>query len=85
MGEEGLKDYSRAPKRSPSRTFPEIEEKVLRIRKEKGYRKRRITYFLLIEDGIHLLREHHKKYLEKKWSEQEKESEKGILSCKVGL
>ena len=23
MGEEGLKDYSRAPKRSPSKTFPE--------------------------------------------------------------
>ena len=36
FGEVGLQDRSRRPKRSPRRTPPEVEEKVLRLRKERG-------------------------------------------------
>ncbi|MCD6171582.1 MAG: helix-turn-helix domain-containing protein [Thermoplasmata archaeon] len=53
-GEKGLEDLSRRPKRSPFKTSSYIEEKVLKIRKERGYGRRRISYFLLVEEGIYL-------------------------------
>jgi len=30
----------------------DIEEKVIKIRKQRGYGKRKISYFLLLEEGI---------------------------------
>jgi len=54
-GEKGLEDVSRRPKRSPLRTPLPIEEKVLKIRKEKGYGRRRIAWFLLREEKIELI------------------------------
>jgi len=53
-GEKGLKDLSRRPKRSPFKTSSYIEGEVLKIRKERGYRRGRISYFLLVEEGIYL-------------------------------
>jgi len=53
-GEEGLRDLSRRPKRSPFKTPDEIEEKVMKMWKERGYGKRRIAYFLFLEEGIEL-------------------------------
>lgn len=50
----GLEDRSRKPRSSPFKTASYIEEKVLKIRRERGYGKRRITYFLFIEEGIEL-------------------------------
>ncbi|MBC7189630.1 helix-turn-helix domain containing protein, partial [Candidatus Aerophobetes bacterium] len=53
-GEKGLEDLSRRPKRSPFKTPSYIEKKVLKIKKERDYGKRRISYFLLVEEGIYL-------------------------------
>ena len=54
-GEKGLEDASRKPKRSPGRTAQAIEEKVLKMRKEKDYgRRRRSAWFLLTEEKIKL-------------------------------
>lgn len=53
-GEKGLEDLSRRPKRSPFKTSSYIEKKVLKIKKERDYGKRRISYFLLVEEGIYL-------------------------------
>lgn len=50
----GLEDRSRKPRSSPFKTASYIEEKVLKIRRERGYGKRKITYFLFIEEGIEL-------------------------------
>jgi len=49
-----LEDRSRRPKSPPFKSCPYIEDKVLKIRRERSYGKRRITYFLLIEEGIEL-------------------------------
>ena len=54
-GEEGLKDLSRRPKRCPWRTALPIEKKVISMRKEKGYGRRRIAWFLLREEKIELI------------------------------
>jgi len=51
-GEKGLKDISHRPRLSPKRVSENIEKKVIKIRKERGYGKRRIFYFLLLEEGI---------------------------------
>jgi putative transposase len=53
-GEEGLKDLSRRPKRCPWRTVLPIEKKVISMRKEKGYGRRRIAWFLLREEKIEI-------------------------------
>jgi len=53
-GEKGLEDLSRRPKRCPWRTPLPIEEKVISMRKEKGYGRRRIAWFLLREDNIEI-------------------------------
>lgn len=53
-GEKGLKDISHKPHFSPKRVSLDIEKKVIKIRKERGYGKRRISYFLLLEEGINL-------------------------------
>jgi transposase len=53
-GEKGLEDVSRRPRRSLRRTPFSVEEKVLKMRKEKGYGRRRIAYFLQKEDRIKL-------------------------------
>jgi len=45
-GEGGLLDQSRKPRNSPRKVGKEIEEKVIKIRKETNYGKRRISYFL---------------------------------------
>ena len=52
--EKGLEDLSRRPKRCPLRTPLPIEEKVIRMRREKGYGRRRIAWFLLKEDKIEI-------------------------------
>ncbi len=52
--DRGLEDLSRRPRSSPFKTPSHIEEKVLKIRRERGYGKRRINYFLLIEEGLYL-------------------------------
>ena len=39
--EKGLEDLPRRPKRSPFKTPHNMEEKVLKIRRERGYVKRR--------------------------------------------
>lgn len=58
-----LKDRSRRPKSSPFKSCPYIEDKVLKIRRERDYGKRRITYFLLVEEGVNrAFGEYHKKY-----------------------
>ena len=61
-GEEGLRDLSRRPKRSPFKTPDEIEEKVMKMWKERGYGKRRIAYFLFLEEGIELIKKILKRY-----------------------
>ena len=53
-GEEGLRDLSGRPKRSPFKSPKKIEEKVMKMWKERGYGKRRIAYFLFLEEGIEL-------------------------------
>ena len=53
-GEKGLEDASRRPRRSPRRTPLPIEAKVLKMRKEKGYGRRRIAWFLLRENNIEI-------------------------------
>ena len=53
-GEKGLRDVSRRPRRSPRRTSLPMEAKVLKMRKEKGYGRRRIAWFLLRENNIDL-------------------------------
>ncbi|MEE9191932.1 MAG: helix-turn-helix domain-containing protein [Candidatus Aerophobetes bacterium] len=63
-GEKGLKDVSRRPKRCPWRTPLPIEEKVLTMRKEKGYGRRRIAWFLLREEKIEISQEYHNPYFE---------------------
>ena len=54
-GEKGLEDVSRRPKRSPRKTPFPIEEKVITMRKEKGYGRRRIAWFLRTEEKIELI------------------------------
>ncbi len=51
---QDLEDISRRPRSSPFKTPSHIEEKVVKIREERGYGKRRIAYFLLIEEGIEI-------------------------------
>jgi transposase len=51
-GEEGLLDLSRKPKNSPNQVAREIEEKVIRIRKQTNYGKRRIGYLLWKREQI---------------------------------
>ena len=51
-GEKGLEDVSRRPRRSPRRTPQSMEAKVLKMRKEKGYGRRRIAWFLLRENNM---------------------------------
>lgn len=60
FGEVGLQDRSRRPKRSPRRTPPEVEERVLRLRKERGWGRRRIAHVLGLPEGTvrHILRRH---------------------------
>ena len=45
-GEKGLQDVSRRPRRSPRRTSLPMEAKVLKMRKEKGYGRRRIAWMM---------------------------------------
>ena len=54
MGEKGLEDVSKKPHHSPFRTPYSIEQKVLKIRKEREYGKRRIAYFLVVEEGFEM-------------------------------
>lgn len=53
-GEESLEGASRRSRRSSGRTALPIEEKVLKMRKEKGYGRRRIAWFLLRENNIEI-------------------------------
>ncbi len=53
-GEKGLEDASRRPRRSPRRTPLTMEAKVLKMRKEKGYGRRRIAWFLFRENNIEI-------------------------------
>ncbi len=53
-GEGGLLDLSRKPKNSPRKIAKKIEEKVIKIREETNYGKRRICYFLWKDEKIKL-------------------------------
>lgn len=59
-GEAGLYDRSRRPKHSPRRTPPEVEERMLKLRRERGWGRRRIAHALgLPEETVrHILRRH---------------------------
>ncbi len=59
-GEAGLYDRPRRPKRSPRRTPLELEERVLELRRERGWGRRRIAHALGIPEGTvrHILRRH---------------------------
>ena len=59
-GEAGLHDRSRRPKRSPRHTPPEVEERVLELKRERGWGRRRIAHALGIPEGTvrHILRRH---------------------------
>ena len=59
-GEAGLYDRSRRPKRSPCRTPPEVEGRVLELKRERGWGKKRIAHALGIPEGTvrHILGRH---------------------------
>ena len=59
-GEAGLYDRPRRPKRSPRRTPPEVEERVLKLRRERSWGRRRIAHALGLPEGTvrHILRRH---------------------------
>jgi transposase len=46
MGEEGLKNFKRAPKRVHNRTPKEIEDRVVEFRKRTGYGPKRLSRIL---------------------------------------
>ena len=51
-GEEGLKDLSHIPRHFPNITPPEIEEAVLKMRKDRGYGRKRLAFYLYKEKGV---------------------------------
>ncbi|MGY4706328.1 helix-turn-helix domain-containing protein [Candidatus Bipolaricaulota sp. J31] len=57
-GEAGLLDRSRRPKRFPRKTPKEVEDKVLKLREERGWGRRRIAHALDLAEGTvrHILR-----------------------------
>ena len=65
-GEEGLRDRSRRPRHSPRRTDPETEALVVQARRETGYGRLRLSWYLKQRHGLelspytirHILRRH---------------------------
>ena len=53
--------------------------------KERGYGKRRIAYFLFLEEGIEIIKKIPKRYPKKKEKGKGEKDAKGILSGKMGL
>ncbi len=54
MGEKGLLDAFRRPLDCPRKTKPDIEEKVISLRKETGYGPRRLQWSLQMSQGVFL-------------------------------
>lgn len=65
-GEKGLEDHSRRPRASPARVSPEIEGKVVAARRQTGYGRKRLAWYLGRQEGLyvsphtirHILRRH---------------------------
>ena len=51
-GEEGLGDGSKKPHSSPRKVSQEVDQKVLEARKKTGYGRKRLAWYLAMEEGV---------------------------------
>ena len=62
-----------------------MEEKALKIRRERGYGKRRISYFLLVEEGIYLSENTIRNILKRNKEGRKRKKRKVFYVSKVGI